>query len=282
MLVFSGGFKQIKPIFLIFSKGLFEIFSSNSVKTGGILDHETDLISFASRLRKSKLYYVAKELKVYELIHQDPRQSADEVSCHASATIVIDKKNLSRKWVRIPVGSVCRAVRLVSLDDQHSTAGIINGGGKSSTSGGSSFSGGSARGGGGGGAGGHSSSLFHPSWLLHVLKEIICCRYESTRTKKNSDLAIELKLVSDMQQLTTGPPGYEPTFKTYFLPVYESGLDNEIDLVPVSGNIRDNRFKTNTLHFVKNFVLNDQLLLDNFIELKLYDENPFGKKQLSG
>jgi len=37
---------------LFFTKGLFEIFSSTSKKAGGILDHEKDVISFASRLKK--------------------------------------------------------------------------------------------------------------------------------------------------------------------------------------------------------------------------------------
>lgn len=241
-------------------KGLFEVFSSNSVKTGGILDHETDLISFASRLRKSKLYYVAKEMKVYELIHPNSvgsNPSINQVGSNHPPNEIIDKKNLSRKLVRIPSGSVCRTVRLVSLD-YHST-GVITG--KSP----------------------HDS--MHTSWFLHTLKEILCCKLDK-RAKKNSDLAIEIKLVNDMSQLVNinDQPATLNTKsttlsddKTYFLPVYESGLDNEIDLIPVSYNIKNNRFKTNSLHLAKNFVLNDRLLLDNYIELKLYDENPFEK-----
>ncbi len=48
-------------------EGLFEIFSSNSIKHDGILDHEKDIIGLASRLTMPRNYFVAKEMKVYEI-----------------------------------------------------------------------------------------------------------------------------------------------------------------------------------------------------------------------
>ena len=56
--------------FYLFLKGLFEMFSTNSIKLGGILDHETDVITLASRFTKLACYYVAKELNVYEICNE--------------------------------------------------------------------------------------------------------------------------------------------------------------------------------------------------------------------
>jgi hypothetical protein len=185
------------------------------VKTGGILDHETDLVSFASRLRKSKTYYVAKEMKVYELISNN----SHVVQTSAQGTAIINKKNLSRKWVRIEKGSVCKAVKLVSVD---------------------------------------YTSEKSDSYL-HMLKQILCCNFGKSTAKKNSDIAIEFKMVKDMLDLKREQnrvsssidggdssdidevaskigqdlPKAIPSEKTYFLPVYESNLNNEIDLIPV-------------------------------------------------
>lgn len=246
------------------------MFSSNSVKRGGILDHETDLISFASRLRKPKSYYVAKEMKVYELItnpsssptlqsqsnqQNAPTNKTDSISTMSPVSqqvISVSKRNLSRKWSRIPVGSVCRAVRLVSLDG--CTNNVIENKHH------------------------HGGGIHTPFWLLHVIKQLLCCQFEK-KAKKNSDLAIELKLVKQLSDLdvSSGNTSKLDNDKTYFLPVYESAaLENEIDLIPLS-TFKNNRFKSNCLHLARNFVLNDQFLLGNYIELKLFDENPFNK-----
>lgn len=217
------------------------MFSSNSVKTGGILDHETDIISFASRLKKSKVYYVAKEMKVYELA----TGSGCGLNGEPHGTI-ISKKNLSRKWAKIDRGTVCKAVRLVSVDNSDKTPDYVS-----------------------------------------LLCQLACCDFKSK--KKNSDIAIEFKVVNNLYELKKDEyddqrdnelnqlPKATPSDKTYFLPVYETCSNNEIDLIPISSIIKNNRFKTNSLHLAKNLVQHDSLIND-LIELKLFDENPFDHK----
>jgi len=87
-------------------EGLFEIFSSTSKKAGGILDHEKDVISFASRLKKSSAYYVAKEMKVYEIMVEK------KFSLFSSNS----KKSYYRKWTHFSPGAICKAIKVVSID----------------------------------------------------------------------------------------------------------------------------------------------------------------------
>lgn len=179
-------------------------------------------------------------MKVYEII---PDKSNEDLS------------NLSRKWTRISKGSVCKVIRVVSIDYEDTS---------------------------------HS--------CLAILRRILCCNTNSIKT----DIAIELKLIDTFEELAkaedkilnsdasksneTGFLGKEshPKLvksslgeKTYFLPVYESTRSNEeIDLIPISSIIRNQRLKTNSLQLAKNFALKSKLK-DNYIELKLFEENPF-------
>lgn len=219
--------------------GLFEVFSSNSIKSDGILDHEKDIASFVTRLQKPKLYYVAKEMKVYEIV---PDKRFEDVN------------NLSRKWTKFSQGCVCKAIRVVSIDYEDTSKSCFN-----------------------------------------LIKKVLCC---NAITKK-TDIAIELKLIENLNELTnlmlTNNSNQSVNIqstshaqlskenqieKTYFLPVYESSrMNEEIDLIPISSLVKNQKLKTNSLQLAKNFASNNKLK-DNYIELKLFEENPFRPKSL--
>jgi hypothetical protein len=70
------------------------------------LDHEKDVISFASRLKKPCAYYVAKEMKVYEIMVEK------KFSLFSSNS----KKSYFRKWTHFSPGAICKAIKVVSID----------------------------------------------------------------------------------------------------------------------------------------------------------------------
>ncbi|CAF0819430.1 unnamed protein product, partial [Brachionus calyciflorus] len=216
--------------------GLFEIFSSNSTKSDGILDHEKDIVSLMTRIRKPKLYYVSKDMKVYEMT---PFKNID------------DSINMSRKWINVSKGSIVKICRVVSIDYEDTT---------------SSF--------------------------LKQFNKIFCCKRRKTKT----EVAIELKIVEDFDEILhesnydSESDNLKKKFdsrhtharlsraniqtKAYFLPVYEkTGLNEEIDLIPISSIVKNQKLKLNSLQLSKNFASDN--LTNDLIEVKLYEENPF-------
>jgi hypothetical protein len=236
--------------------GLFEIFSSATIKSGGILDHIKDVVSLASRLKKPKFYYVAKELKVIEL---QTRGSKNQ--------------SFNKKLIKIGAGSVIKAMQVVSVDydDTH-------------------------------------SNNYNAVSFLDFFNDVFCCRYR--KKKKKLEVCVEMRLIENFDELTYTQkisqidhydsdledyvkidfdqfdtdnkyPRANPIDKTYYLPLYDGSEYSEIDLIPISLLFKSlyntNLLKTNSLQTVKNFILNDRLVEENYLELKLFDENPFHK-----
>lgn len=214
--------------------GLFELFSSNSIKFGGILDHERDLISLADHITTPKNYYVAKEMKVYELFLEKSlsfslfHKLLNKTSCA--------KKFQHRKWTKFKQGTICKAIRVVMVDyDSEET-----------------------------------------SWSF-LNKLAWCCNSSSN---KRSDMAIEFKIIENFDELITND-GVEQqsdarkiylSKKSFYLPINESTLNNDIDLIPISQMVK--RLSLNNLQTINNLIFNDELI-NNRLELKLFDENPF-------
>ncbi len=218
--------------FKLILKGLFELFSSNSTKFGGILDHERDLISLAERITTSKNYYVAKEMKVYELVLEKSLSFNifDKILNKTSCA----KKFHHRKWTKFKKGTICKAIRVVMVDydpTEESTWCFLN-------------------------------------------RIIWCC---NSNANKRSDMVIEFKIIENFDELVMDDEQHGDTRKTclskksFYLPVNESTLNNDIDLIPISQMVK--RVSLNNLQTINNLVVNNTLI--NNLELKLFDENPF-------
>jgi len=90
----------------------------NSQKVGGILDHETDIISLASRFEKPSFYYVAAELNVFEITSE---KTSSKIFNYLNS---LNKKNknehktsqFNRKWTKLPIGTIVKAVRVSEYD----------------------------------------------------------------------------------------------------------------------------------------------------------------------
>jgi hypothetical protein len=181
---------------------------------------------------------------------------------------------LRKKLIKVSPGSVIKALQVVSVDYEDSK----------------------------------------PDTLLAQIKNLVCCNFGKKEVRK-SHPCIELKLVETIDELSYtervvnitaaseastaaesdydpgieyGPdekslPRARPTETTYYLPLNEAGDagNANIDLIPISLLFlqqRQHMLETNSLHLMKNFTLDEQLIEENFLELKLVDENPFKGK----
>lgn len=94
------------------------MFSTNSTKLGGILDHETDIITLASRFTKPACYYVAKELNVYEICNE---KTSSLIYKYLNSFNLLQKdekqtQQYNRKWTKFPVGTICKVIRVFDMD----------------------------------------------------------------------------------------------------------------------------------------------------------------------
>lgn len=228
------------------------MFSSNSTKSGGILDHERNLISLADRLKKPNNYYVAKEMQVYEIVSD---KSISLISLHKSMSSLESNKCLYRKWTKFSQGTICRATRVAVVDYNDGCDQVDN-----------------------------------SYWSF--LKNVACCKFNN---KKMSDMAIEFKIIESFDELSklnstdeNGQSSGEKDLnnsskkidnkKSYYLPLNESNLNNDIDLIPISNS--EKHLSLNNLQTIQNLIKND-MLVDNCLELKLFDDNPFNKANMS-
>lgn len=85
---------------------------------GGILDHETDIISLASRFEKPSCYYVAAELNVYEITS---KKTSSVIYNFFNSFNKKDKTEkaatqFNRKWTKLPIGTIVKAVGVSEFD----------------------------------------------------------------------------------------------------------------------------------------------------------------------
>lgn len=216
--------------------GLFEIFSSNSESDDGILDHETDVASLISRLHKPRVYYVNREMNAYEI--------SPVFGTHD------DANTMKRKWLKVPKGSIVKLMRVVSIDYEDTSS------------------------------------------TLSKLKKIFCCNLITIKT----DIAIEIKILENfddffktneidsdklmkakklnMRQTRARLSIADIRTKASFLPVYDGNEQNEeIDLIPISSYVKNQKIKKTSLQIARNFAFEE--VGKFFIELKLFEENVF-------
>ncbi len=222
-----------------------------------------DLVSLASQLKRAKFYYVAKELRVYEI---SSSKESTRNSNHSSS----NQTNPRKKLIKVSPGSVIKALQVVSVDYEE-----------------------------------NANKTFYGR-----LKNLVCCDFGKKDAKK-SHPCIELKIIENFDELSyldkarmiknnssTGSefesaksdlryepneenlPKAKPNETTYYLPLNETDQNVDIDLIPISLRFLQNQhmLKTNSLQVIKNFAINDQLIDENYVELKLVDENPFKGK----
>ena len=219
------------------------MFSSNSTKVGGILDHERDLISLADHVKTPRIYYVAKELKVYEIVTE--KSSLPFSFLHKSlGKVWRRRKNVQyRKWTSFKQGTICKAIRvaMVEVDDQ-----------------------------------------LEESTLSCCLNNMFCFNFSNAN--KRSDIAIEFKIIENFDELIKLENSEIPerhilnAQKSFYLPVNESKLNNDIDLIPISQMAK--HVSLNNLQTINNLIFNNALI-NNCLELKLFDENPFVNRNSS-
>jgi hypothetical protein len=96
-------------LFVFCFVGLLEVLPDYSKQACDTLDHETDVISFASRLKQPQNYYIAKPLKLFEIISSTSSQNV--------STNFDDLENnyddLIRKWQTFDVGTICLATKVL-------------------------------------------------------------------------------------------------------------------------------------------------------------------------
>lgn len=227
----------------------------------------------ASRLKRPKFYYLAKELKVYELIEVVDQQSVVK----------------QRKLVKLSPGSIIKAEQIVSIDYNETM--------------------------------GNEADTGYYAYLLKTLRKVLCCSfYSKLEKKKCTHACVEVSLVNSFDELAYADEIEEEIIKesedelagggeeninkldvnamseenklpkakpnkstTYYLPLYETYMNTDIDLIPISllfRQMKQRLLKTNSLQIMKNFALDGELIDENYLELKLVNEDPF--KSTSG
>jgi hypothetical protein len=238
------------------------------------LDHENDIITMAGHLKSPLIYYVLKELKVFELAADDKEKgfslisilhnkSDDHVNVNAMNPSATSSMHFKRKWIRIGEGSIIKALRLVDIDYIDRKKNEIK---TNNTS-----------------ASGHVANLFTCAFSL--LKDTVCCDFSK---KEKSEIAIELSLIESFDGLIKNSSGLAADAmqnvsyvqstvkeKIYYLPVNEQGLNESIDLIPISST--NDKFEPNSLQTVKDLINFDQVKNNKHFDLKLFVESPFKK-----
>ena len=180
-------------------------------------------------------------MKVYEIVAE--KQAPFSFFTDSMKKAYGGKKQcLHRKWTKFKQGTICKALRVVMVDYDEGFDQTEN-----------------------------------SYWSC--FKNILCCNSYAT---KKSDLAIEFKIIEDFDELVRvcAEPDSEMTMshtkrlskKSFFLPVNESKLNNDIDLIPISQMAKN--LSLNNLQTINNLIFNN-MLINNSLELKLFDENPF-------
>lgn len=242
-------------------QGLFEMFSANLSKLGGILDHETDIITLASRFTTPACYYVAKELNVYEILNQ---QSSSIIHKYLRSLNILEKSDekfnenkhvhYNRKWTKLPVGCICKAMRVVDIDCFNNQS----------------------------------------SYYMGLCQALFCC-YKS---KNKSEMAIEFKVIENFDEilvkssenltseksesvswLKNNLTKIKLSEKSFFIPVDVDNPNKSIDLIPIA-SLNKSLLIKNSLQTIKNFEDIDKR--ENFnIEMKLFADNLFPASSLS-
>ena len=101
------------------------MFSATTNKLGGLLDHETDIITLASRFKQPAVYYVAKQLNVYEILN-DNISSLFYKYLSSINLVKKDVKKFSKKWTQLPKGTICKAVRVTDIECFNDTISSMN------------------------------------------------------------------------------------------------------------------------------------------------------------
>ena len=90
-------------------EGLLEVLPDYSKQVCDTLDHECDVISFASRLKQPQNYYIAKPLKLFEIISST---SSKNISTNFD-NLENNYDDLIRRWVTFDVGTICLATKVL-------------------------------------------------------------------------------------------------------------------------------------------------------------------------
>lgn len=231
-------------------QGLFEMFSTNSTKLGGILDHETDIITLASRFESPACYFVAKELNVYEIYNE---KSSSIIYKYLNSLNLLKKGEkqpiqYNRKWTKLPVGTICKVIRVANVDCFNDT---------------------------------HS--------YIQMCQALFCCYKSKNKSEMAIEFKVvenfdELmrpgtNIAANKLDQVPKPNTYSKKFteklseKSYYIPVDVDNPNKTIDLIPIAP-VNKNVIVRNSLQTIKNFETMNLVENPN-MEVKLFADNLF-------
>ena len=235
------------------------------------LDHETDVISFASRLKQPQNYYIAKPLKLFEIISSTNSKNI--------STSLEDIENsyddLIRKWVTFDVGTICLATKVLmtiyppekkrekSFYEKVLDSVFCNCRSK-------------------------NKIKFEVAIEFKIVKNFdqllttIHDEHEQSMHLFNIDFKQNKTLNVSQSTFSSTAISSNCDEKYYYLPIYVDPNDS-IDLIPIAST---NCLKLNRLQNIFNLINrenneNDEVVLDNPIRVRIRVENSFHNKLAS-
>lgn len=238
---------------------MLEVLPDYSKQIFDTLDHETDVISLASRLKQPQNYYVAKPIKLFEIVVSDTKKSISPKSREYKDNY----DDLIRKWHTFDVGTIFLATKVLmviyppehkrkkSLCEKLTEAFFCKCKNKNKV-------------------------RFEVAIEFKIVKDFeqLINTYYNERKKSMHVFNIDLKQIEKLRNESSCNVNDED--RCFYLPIYHDPNEN-IDLIPIAST---NSLQMNSLQNIFNLMHKNEenTVLDSPIRVKIRVEDSFRNK----